>query len=184
MARYRRRCTDDELGAISVEQFAWIGIALFLIVAAAAALKIYWGDVSTFVTSSWDSITGTRRELTPFRPHRDAGERGSISVTGIVVFFTLIFLLVVGTNWVDDDLALGAFRTVVSEAAQTGALEGAPGGRQDACYEAAARAETDLVSGPLARGTSPSHARWNNCHQARNYSSPSPQGRSPTGLCQ
>jgi hypothetical protein len=58
MARYRRRCQDDELGAISVEQFAWIGIALFLIVAAAAALKIYWGDVSTFVTSSWDSITG------------------------------------------------------------------------------------------------------------------------------
>ena len=58
MARYRRRCRDDELGAISVEQFAWIGIALFLIVAAAAALKIYWGDVSTFVTSSWDSITG------------------------------------------------------------------------------------------------------------------------------
>jgi hypothetical protein len=58
MARYRRRCWDDELGAISVEQFAWIGIALFLIVAAAAALKIYWGDVSTFVTSSWDGITG------------------------------------------------------------------------------------------------------------------------------
>ena len=39
MARYRERCRDDELGAISVEQFAWIGIALFLIVAAAAALK-------------------------------------------------------------------------------------------------------------------------------------------------
>jgi len=58
MARYRRRCRDDELGAISVEQFAWIGIALFLIVAAATALKIYWGDVSTFVTSSWNSITG------------------------------------------------------------------------------------------------------------------------------
>jgi hypothetical protein len=58
IARYRRRCRDDELGAISVEQFAWIGIALFLIVAAAAALKIYWGDVSTFVTSSWNSITG------------------------------------------------------------------------------------------------------------------------------
>jgi hypothetical protein len=58
MARYRRHCPDDELGAISVEQFAWIGIALFLIVAAAAALKIYWGDVSTFVTSSWDSIAG------------------------------------------------------------------------------------------------------------------------------
>ena len=58
IARYRRRCRNDELGAISVEQFAWIGIALFLIVAAAAALKIYWGDVSTFVTSSWDSITG------------------------------------------------------------------------------------------------------------------------------
>lgn len=79
------------------------------------------------------------------------GERGSISVTGIVVFFTLIFLLVVGTNWVDDDLALGAFRTVVSEAAQTGALDGGPGGAQDTCYEAAARAQTDLVSGPLAR---------------------------------
>ncbi|HXR22511.1 MAG TPA: hypothetical protein VN786_08155 [Acidimicrobiales bacterium] len=58
MARYRQRRRDDELGAISVEQFAWIGIALFLIVAAAAALKIYWGDVSTFVTSSWNSITG------------------------------------------------------------------------------------------------------------------------------
>jgi hypothetical protein len=58
MARYHQRCRDDETGAISVEQFAWIGIALFLIVAAAAALKIYWGDVSTFVTSSWSSITG------------------------------------------------------------------------------------------------------------------------------
>jgi hypothetical protein len=58
MARCSRRHRDDELGAISVEQFAWIGIALFLIVAAAAALKIYWGDVSTFVTSSWDGITG------------------------------------------------------------------------------------------------------------------------------
>jgi hypothetical protein len=58
MARYRRRRPGDELGAISVEQFAWIGIALFLIVAAATALKIYWGDVSTFVTSSWDGITG------------------------------------------------------------------------------------------------------------------------------
>ena len=58
VARYSRRHRDDELGAISVEQFAWIGIALFLIVAAAAALKIYWGDVSTFVTSSWDGISG------------------------------------------------------------------------------------------------------------------------------
>jgi hypothetical protein len=58
LSRHRRRCRADELGAISVEQFAWIGIALFLIVAAAAALKIYWGDVATFVTSSWGSITG------------------------------------------------------------------------------------------------------------------------------
>ena len=115
-------------------------------------------------------------------PDGDAGERGSISVTGIVVFFTLIFLLVVGTNWVDDDLALGAFRTVVSEAAQTGALDGGPGGPQDACYEAAARAQTDLISGRLPR-TSPSLARWNDCRQVQNYSSPSPRGRSPTGLC-
>jgi hypothetical protein len=92
-----------------------------------------------------------RRQLRPLRPSREAGERGSISVTGIVVFFALIFLLVVGTNWVDDDLALGDFRTVVSEAAQAGALDGAPGGAQDACYEAAARAQTDLISGPLAR---------------------------------
>lgn len=58
MARCSQQHQDDELGAISVEQFAWIGIALFLIVAAAAALKIYWGDVSTFVTSSWDGISG------------------------------------------------------------------------------------------------------------------------------
>lgn len=93
----------------------------------------------------------TSRELTPFGPHRGAAERGSISVTGIVVFFALILLLLVGTNWVDDDLALGAFRTVVSEAAQTGALEGAPGGPQEACDEAATRAETDLISGRLTR---------------------------------
>jgi hypothetical protein len=91
----------------------------------------------------------TRGELTPFSPKRERYERGSISVTGIVVFFVLIFLLVVGTNWVDDDLALGAVRTVVSEAAQTGALDGAPGEAQGACYEAAARAEMDLISGPL-----------------------------------
>lgn len=59
IAAHSRRCRDDERGAISVEQFAWIGIALFLIVAAAVALKVYWGDVSAFVSSSWDSITGT-----------------------------------------------------------------------------------------------------------------------------
>jgi hypothetical protein len=93
----------------------------------------------------------TRRELTPLGQRHGAAERGSISVTGIVVFFTLIFLLVVGTNWVDDDLALGAFRTVVGEAAQTGALEGAPGGPQEACDEAATRAETDLISRRLTR---------------------------------
>jgi hypothetical protein len=93
----------------------------------------------------------TRRQLTRLCSDRGAGGRGSISVTGIVVFFALILLLVVGTNWVDDDLTLGAFRTVVSEAAQTGALYGAPGGAQDACYEAAARAQTDLVPGPLSR---------------------------------
>jgi|ERR1700678_1576590 hypothetical protein len=58
MSACSRRRPHDERGAISVEQFAWIGIALFLIVAAAVALKIYWGDVSTFVTNSWDSITG------------------------------------------------------------------------------------------------------------------------------
>jgi hypothetical protein len=67
-----------------------------------------------------------------------------------VVFFALIFLLVAGTNWVDDDLALGAFRTVVSEAAQTGALDGAPGGPQEACDEEATRAETALISGRLS----------------------------------
>ena len=67
-------------------------------------------------------------------PSREAGERGSISVTGIVVFFALIFLLVVGTNWVDDDLALGAFRTVVSDAAHTGALDGAPAAPRAACH--------------------------------------------------
>ncbi len=93
----------------------------------------------------------TRRELTPFGPDSGAAERGSISVTGIVVFFALILLLVVGTNWVDDDLALGALRTVVSEAAQTGALGGAPGGPQLACNEAATRAETVLISGRLTR---------------------------------
>jgi hypothetical protein len=92
----------------------------------------------------------TRRELTPFGPDRGAAERGSVSVTGIVVFFALIFLLVAGTNWVDDDLALGAFRTVVSEAAQTGALDGAPGGPQEACDEEATRAETALISGRLS----------------------------------
>jgi hypothetical protein len=92
-----------------------------------------------------------RRELTPLSSDREAGERGSISVTGIVVFFALIFLLVVGTNWLDDDLALGAFRTVVSEAAQAGALDEAPGGAQDACYEAAVRAQTDLIAGPLGK---------------------------------
>jgi hypothetical protein len=92
-----------------------------------------------------------RRHLSTFFPDREADGRGSVSVTGIVVFFALIFLLVVGTNWVDDDLALGAFRTVVSEAAQTGALQGAPGGAEGACYGAAARAQTDLISGQLAR---------------------------------
>jgi hypothetical protein len=79
------------------------------------------------------------------RTGSDLSERGSTSVTGIVVFFLLIFLLVIGTNWVDDDLELGAFRTVVSEAAEEGALEGAPGGAQTACYETAAQAEADLV---------------------------------------
>ncbi len=93
----------------------------------------------------------TRRHLTRLCSGRRAGGRGSISVTGIVVFFALIFLLVVGTNWVDDDLTLGTFRTIASDAAQAGALYGAAGGAQDACYQAAARAQTDLVPGRFAR---------------------------------
>ena len=81
----------------------------------------------------------------------EAGERGSISVTVIVVFFALLFMLVIGTNWVDNDLALGAFRTAVSQAAQAGSLEGAPGGPVAACLAAAAQARGNLVSGPLGR---------------------------------
>ena len=38
---------------------------------------------------------------------RDAGERGSVSVTGIVIFFLLLFTMAIGTNWVDNALALG-----------------------------------------------------------------------------
>jgi hypothetical protein len=48
----------------------------------------------------------------------------------------LLFMLVIGTNWVDNDLALGAFRTAVSQAAQAGSLEGAPGGPVAACLAA------------------------------------------------
>lgn len=47
----------DERGAISVEQFGWIGLGLLLIAGAAAALAIYWGDVSSWITSEWSSIT-------------------------------------------------------------------------------------------------------------------------------
>lgn len=90
-------------------------------------------------------------KLISCRLNCDFGDRGSISVTGIVVFFALIFLLVIGTNWVDNDLALGAFRTVVSQAAQAGALQGVTGGPQDACYAAAARAQADIIAGPLAK---------------------------------
>jgi hypothetical protein len=50
---------DDERGAISVEQFAWIGLGLLLIATASAALAIYWGDVSKWITTEWNSITGS-----------------------------------------------------------------------------------------------------------------------------
>ena len=60
-------------------------------------------------------------------------------------------MVVIGTNWVDNDLALGAFRAAVSQAAQAGSLEGAPGGPVAACLAAAAQARGDLVSGPLGR---------------------------------
>lgn len=94
---------------------------------------------------------GTGGELISFSRNYEAGERGSISVTGIVVFFTLILLLVIGSNWVDNDLALGAFRAVVSQAAQAGALEGAAGGPLDACYAEALQAQANLISGSLAK---------------------------------
>jgi Flp pilus assembly pilin Flp len=51
------RFRKDERGAISVEQFAWIGLGLLLVAGAAAALAVYWGDVSTWITNEWTSIT-------------------------------------------------------------------------------------------------------------------------------
>ena len=137
-------------GGHQCEQFAWIGIALFLIVAAAAALKIYLGRRLHFRDQLLGQHHRDREELTPVVAHCQAGERGSISVTGIVVFFALLFYWSCGTNWVDDDLALGAFRTVVSEAAQTRCPRRRHlGGRKRPATEAAARAETDLISGRL-----------------------------------
>jgi hypothetical protein len=50
---------DDERGAISVEQFAWIGLGLLLVAGAATALAIYWGDVSKWIMTEWSSITGS-----------------------------------------------------------------------------------------------------------------------------
>ncbi len=83
---------------------------------------------------------------------RDAGERGSVSVTGIVIFFLLLFTMAIGTNWVDNELALGALRATVAQAAKAGSLEGAPGGPEAACQSAASEARGDLISGPLGDG--------------------------------
>lgn len=82
----------------------------------------------------------------------DAGERGSVSVTGIVIFFMLLFTMAIGTNWVDNALALGALRATVTQAAEAGSLEGAPGGPVAACQAAAAEARGDLISGSLGNG--------------------------------
>lgn len=54
-----KRSRRDDRGAISVEQFAWIGLGLLLVAGAAAALAIYWGDVSNWITQEWSSITGS-----------------------------------------------------------------------------------------------------------------------------
>ena len=85
-------------------------------------------------------------------PHDPAGERGSVSVTGIVIFFLLLFTMAIGTNWVDNELALGALRATVAQAAEAGSLEGAPGGPEAACQAAASEARGDLISGPLGDG--------------------------------
>ncbi len=55
-----RSLRKDERGAISVEQFAWIGLGLLLVAGAAAALAVYWGDVSKWITTEWSSITGSQ----------------------------------------------------------------------------------------------------------------------------
>ncbi len=83
---------------------------------------------------------------------RDAGERGSVSVTGIVIFFLLLFTMAIGTNWVDNALALGALRATVAQAAEAGSLEGAPGGPEAACQAAASEVRGDLISGSLGDG--------------------------------
>ena len=41
-------------------------------------------------------------------------------VTGIVIFFLLLFTMAIGTNWVDNELALGALRATVAQAAKAG----------------------------------------------------------------
>lgn len=84
--------------------------------------------------------------------HRHAGERGSISVTGIAIFAMILLTLAIGTNWIDNELALGALRSIVSQAAEAGSLAGAPGGPVGACQAAVAGARGDLLSGPLGRG--------------------------------
>jgi hypothetical protein len=95
-----------------------------------------------------------KRSLGRFRaiPHDPAGERGSVSVTGIVIFFLLLFTMAIGTNWVDNELALGALRATVAQAAEAGSLEGAPGGPEAACQAAASQARGDLISGSLGNG--------------------------------
>jgi hypothetical protein len=95
-----------------------------------------------------------QRELNrPYPPtRRDAGERGSVSVTGIVIFFLLLFTMAIGTNWVDNELALGALRATVAQAAEVGSLVGALGGPEAACEAAASQARGDLISGSLGNG--------------------------------
>jgi hypothetical protein len=84
-------------------------------------------------------------------PERHRDETGSVIVTLLPVMI-LLFVMLLGTNFVMYEYGQGVVRTAVDEAARAGSQQSAAGGPVAACQAKAAQVMGNLLNGPFGQG--------------------------------
>ena len=80
---------------------------------------------------------------------RTTDETGNAMVTTLLAMLIGVAVLFFAANLIVDSYGKGALRTAVDEAAQAGALQGAPGGAVAACQAKESEVMSGLLSGPF-----------------------------------
>ena len=82
---------------------------------------------------------------------RHGAQDGNAAVVSLVAIAICLVVFFMAINLIVDSYGQGVLRTAVDEGAQTGALQGAPGGALGACQAKEAEVMSGLLSGPFAK---------------------------------